>query len=483
MSRVPSIPNERPRPLALPFLMACAMGMALAWSGRPVAALFLAMAGLAYLIFGLMSIRDPLVWAAGILLVLEVAPPLYFDRLGDTPVYASFLLLPIGLAVVVTRFPDMRFEWDPVAKGLTAFLAGTAASMPFAFWLSGTEAGMSSLSRWVLLGHAALVYFLIRAGARRDPSRTEGRMFGLLLAGAVLSAAYGVVDFLWPIPLAHPSADQFIWLEGAVIRRAQGPFYESSNFANFCGFFLVAASAALFGPRERCLGIPRSLLPLVICVLGLAVLVAFSRSTWASVLTALAVFALMSRFARPLAGIAVLIALLVPLGLLWAVSPELWEYLVDARLGRLFDILADPDSATSGRFETWKHVLSIMRDEPQYLFFGIGYKTLTVTRLFQGPIVTDNGYLSLLLETGLVGLSGFLVLSGAILRVFFRLARSADERLAFWSAVLFSIWCGELVQLLAADAYTYWRNISVLAALMALTLNLAERAGFSEASS
>jgi hypothetical protein len=32
-----------------------------------------------------------------------------------------------------------------------------------------------------------------------------------------------------------------------------------------------------------------------------------------------------------------------------------------------------------------------------------------------------------------------------------------------------------LVQLLAADAYTYWRNIIILAALMALTVNLAER--------
>jgi hypothetical protein len=65
--------------------------------------------------------------------------------------------------------------------------------------------------------------------------------------------------------------------------------------------------------------------------------------------------------------------------------------------------------------------------------------------------------------------------SYSILKTFFRLAHSANERLAFWSAVLFSIWCGELVQLLAADAFTYWRNMVVLAALMALTVNLAER--------
>jgi hypothetical protein len=59
------------------------------------------------------------------------------------------------------------------------------------------------------------------------------------------------------------------------------------------------------------------------------------------------------------------------------------------------------------------------------------------------------------------------------------LARSANELLAFWATVLFSIWCGELVQLLATDAYTYWRNVVVFAALMAWTLNLAERVGIS----
>jgi O-antigen ligase len=117
-----------------------------------------------------------------------------------------------------------------------------------------------------------------------------------------------------------------------------------------------------------------------------------------------------------------------------------------------------------------------MREHPQYLIFGIGYKTLPVTRLFHGEIITDNGYLSLLLETGISGLAGLLIFSYSILKTFLRLARSADDRLAFWSAVLFSIWCGELVQLLAADAYTYWRNIIILAALIALTANLAERA-------
>jgi O-antigen ligase len=157
--------------------------------------------------------------------------------------------------------------------------------------------------------------------------------------------------------------------------------------------------------------------------------------------------------------------------------PGLWDYLVSARLGRLFQILDDPNYATSGRYDTWVRVLSIMRDQPQYLVFGIGYKTLPVTRLFHGEIVTDNGYLSLLLETGIVGLTGFVLYSCGILKVFVRLARTARGIPAFWATVLFSLWCGELVLFMAADAYSYWRNMAVIAGLMALTLNLAERRG------
>jgi hypothetical protein len=46
----------------------------------------------------------------------------------------------------------------------------------------------------------------------------------------------------------------------------------------------------------------------------------------------------------------------------------------------------------------------------------------------------------------------------------------------FWSATVFSLWCGQWVQMMAADAYTYWRSMVVLIALMAFALNRADRA-------
>jgi O-antigen ligase len=169
------------------------------------------------------------------------------------------------------------------------------------------------------------------------------------------------------------------------------------------------------------------------------------------------------------------LALAVPLLLLWMYSPELWHYFLEARVGHLTEILTDPNGATSGRYLTWIRILDIIREYPQYLIFGIGYKTLTFTRLFHGELIADNGYLSLLLETGVVGLAGFLIFSGAILHTFSRLARQKNDPIAFWAAVMLSIWAGELIQLLAVDAYTFWRSMVILTALMALIMNRAER--------
>ena len=474
---------ERSRVLSIvPFICAALLGVVLAVSERPLGFFVVFVAGTAYVAFGLMSIRSPLIFVSVLLLAFEFLPPLYLTRFGDTPIYPSFLLLPVALGVLLVRWPDIRMSTDPVARGLAAFLTGTALSIPFAFWLSGTSTGMSSLSRWILLAHAAVVFCIIRGFAYEQSSRAEQRIFVLLFGGAVLSAAYGIVDFLWPIPLAHPAADQFIWLEGAVLRRAQGSFYESSNFGNFCGFFLVAGSVAFFAHRERDLGLPRPLLVLFISILSLAVVVAFSRSIWASVVAALFASLMLSRSYRLSRLVAVVCAVLIPFGLIWMFWPGLWDYLVSARLGRLFQILDDPNYATSGRYDTWVRVLTIMRDQPQYLFFGIGYKTLPVTRLFHGEIVTDNGYLSLLLETGIVGLTGFVLYSCGILKVFARLARTSHRTPAFWATVLFSLWCGELVLFMAADAYSYWRNMAVFAGLTALTLNLAERRGHTSVS-
>src|SRR6187401_1471269 len=149
MNAPAAIMMRRGWPWILAPLLFAAIGGFLALSGRPIGFLLAVAAAAAYFFFVLASIEKPLVLVTGLLLVLEVLPPFYFNTLGETPIYASFFALPIVMAVIVMRLPDIRWQWDPLSKGLVAFLAATAASIPFAFWLSGTSTGLNSLSRWL----------------------------------------------------------------------------------------------------------------------------------------------------------------------------------------------------------------------------------------------------------------------------------------------------------------------------------------------
>jgi O-antigen ligase len=461
---------------ALPALALLVGGLAALLTSRPLH-LAVAAAALLFVGFAVRSLRHPLFFVLTFVVVLIVLPPFFSSRTGEAPIYISIFLLPVGFATLVARLPDFQSRLDPLAKGLTLFLFGTGLSLPFAFWFSGAEIGAASLLRWLLLAQTAIIYVLVRGGAPTEEGRAERWLVPVLAVAALVSAAYGVADFLWPVPLPHTAADQYIWLGSGVLRRAQGVFYEAANFANLCAFFLVLASAALLVREERALRLSRTWMWLMIPILSLGLFLSFTRSAWANVVVSIVIFAAVSRGARLSRGLVFLFVLAIPAAMLWYYAPEVWGYLLDRRLGYLAQIFADPDQVSSGRFETWRRVLSIFADHPHYLLFGVGYKTLPYTRLFHGEIIMDNGYMNLLLETGVVGLASFVTFSALLMRTFLRLARRGSAVVAFWGAVFFAFWCGELVQMVAVDAYTFWRNMTVFIALMGFALNRAEREG------
>ena len=122
---------------------------------------------------------------------------------------------------------------------------------------------------------------------------------------------------------------------------------------------------------------------------------------------------------------------------------------------------SSPDGVLSGRLSVWKMMAEVLMQQPWRAVFGIGYKTLPYTSLVGPNLPADNTYLSLLLETGVVGLAAFLFLNAAILRTSFRAARSARPRASFFGMWIFCFWCGEMVQMLSGDLITYWRVLPV----------------------
>ena len=107
---------------------------------------------------------------------------------------------------------------------------------------------------------------------------------------------------------------------------------------------------------------------------------------------------------------------------------------------------------------------------PWQLLFGIGYKTLPYTTYLGEPVVADNMYFSLLIETGIVGLACLAWLNAAILRASARAARAADPRRSFFGAWMLCFWSGETVQMLSGDLLTYWRVLPVYFFVLALAV-------------
>ncbi len=124
------------------------------------------------------------------------------------------------------------------------------------------------------------------------------------------------------------------------------------------------------------------------------------------------------------------------------------------------------DQVLSGRVESWQTLVQWMAANPWQLLFGIGYKTLPYTDYLGAPIVADNMYFSILIETGIAGLVALIWLNASILRATARSAR----RGSFFGAWMLCFWSGEAVQMLSGDLLTYWRVLPVYFFVLALAI-------------
>lgn len=392
---------------------------------------------------------------------------------GETPLYTSNLVLIVGLLVLILRGAEFQLPWDGVCWSSIFFLLALALSLPFAFWISGPAQGYQSILRFVLI----LQPFFAGAWTRgfrcvRSSRQIEALLKALLWLGA-LSALYGIVDFYYPIPIPHPFADQYIYLDFKHIRRAQGISHEASSFGNMCAFLLCLALCLLFsGKRLSAAG--RFLLGIAAGIFTTALFLSYSRGSWLAVLVAVPVFLILQRQLR----IRTLVALTAILGsfifIVYQFSQDVVTNFFSWRLGTMADFWDDPNSATSGRWDNWTTLLQFFAARPWLLLFGIGYKTIPYSEVFGKPVVADNGYMSLLFETGLPGLAAFLGLSFSIVRSL-AACRKANLPICHLGAnFLLAFWSGELVQMLTGDIFTYWRNLTLFFVLVAAVQSLAE---------
>jgi len=377
-------------------------------------------------------------------------PPLPF-AFGDSGPHVAVILAGLGLICGTLRLSEWRLKRDLLAFAMAVFFLVLLASSALAVFYSGLHVAAGSLARVLLFGIPLYVFFYTAYGPRHWFSVRRLYWFGLL------SALFACVDFYYQFPAPAGYGPQFIWLDSGIYRRAQGFFYEASTLGNVCAFFLIMIAVTLLRGRRQRL-VSRLALWFGAPVLFAALVLSYSRASLLNLFVALAALLYMERARIRIGRLLAIAASCLAAGSLaaWQFFPEVaWGYWMRLVHSQFF--FTQPGSVLSGRVASWQAIAAFLAAHPWHAILGIGYKTLPYSDFIGRSIVADNMYLSLLVETGMVGLAAFFLLNVAILCTAWRAARRDDARASFFGTWIFCFWIGQLFQMLSGDLLTYWR--------------------------
>jgi len=407
------------------------------------------------------SVVSRCAWLNAFFVSVLLLPPLPV-AFGNSGPHPAVFLPAVGVGVGFLRLREWRFERTFLSAVLLLVAVVLTLSAAVAALYSGIAIGAASMARAGLAAISVYVFFYISAG----PARRTHFPMALIYAAAVASAAFACLDFYYQFPAPAGIGRQFVWLDSGVYRRAQGLFYEAGTLGNFCAFFLVMSAVAL----ARRAG--RRLVPLAGCAIFAAALIfSYSRASALNVCIALSALTFLERRRFTKRGIAAAAGIVVTGAVLaFAVFPgyvtAFWARLWASATGLFFS----SDVVLSGRLESWGALLQFLAANPWHAVLGVGYKTLPYSNFIGQTVVADNMYLSMLVETGIVGLGALLALNLAILRAAWRAAKSPDPEKAFFGAGIFCFWMGQMAQMFSADVLTFWRLLPLYFAALALAV-------------
>jgi hypothetical protein len=394
-------------------------------------------------------------------------PPLPL-ALGDSGPHPCLFFAGLGLVAGLACLSRWRIPATALNASLAALWGVLMASVAAAALYSGPSIALATLARVGLFAIAIYAFFFTAYGPARHCASFPA-IRGLYWV-AVVSALFACIDFYYQFPAPAGYGPQFVWLDSGVYRRAQGFFYEASTLGNFCAFFLSLAAVCLTRQRAA-IPISRLALALGSPVLLTALVLSYSRASMVNVAVACAVLLwhyrrrITPRKLAALAGIGVTGALVT-----WKIFPA-FAFAYWLRLSASAQYLfSATEGVLSGRLASWQTLVTWIGEHPWRALWGIGYKTLPYSDYLGAPLVADNMYLSLLVETGIVGLAALLWLNITIVRASLKASREADAARSLCGMWVLCFWSGEIVQMLSGDLLTYWRVLPVYLFVLALAV-------------
>jgi O-antigen ligase len=279
-----------------------------------------------------------------------------------------------------------------------------------------------------------------------------------LFLAAAASALFACIDFYFQFPAPSGFGPQYVWLDSGVYRRAQGLFYEASTLGNFCAFFLVMAAVALLRPKDEGF-VSRPVLFGGAALFSTALVLSYSRASLLNVAIAISTLLWLqrSRFRFRQIGWAALPATAAGAAAAYYLFPVFTRLYWDRLSASAYFLFSSTEGVLSGRLSSWRALVDFLWENPSYALLGVGYKTLPYSNVIGQPVVGDNMYLTMLVETGICGLAALLCVHAGILKSAYRAARSPDSRVSFFGTWIFCFWMGQVFQMLSGDLLTYWR--------------------------
>ncbi len=338
----------------------------------------------------------------------------------------ALLLLLIWLARGVVDRPVERPSVDSANPARTRVLTALFALLCVLLIASG---GATSLPlaikeslKWVLL----FLAFVLTSAYVRTEADARGVLAALFCAGAG-QGLVGLVQFVGGFGPPTFAVGGFM--------RAHGNFGQPNPFAGYLGTILPLALALAAIPHP---GRFRTIARVALVATGLGIILSLSRGAWLGLLIALAVMALVwsartRRFVAPTATVLVLVGLLgilgaLPLALATRVTSVVDNFgIFDARL-------VPPTSenfAVVERMAHWQAGWEMFLDHP---WLGVGpgnypavYERYAIAGWREPLGHAHNYYLNMAAETGLVGLTTFLLFLYFAFRAILRLVRTGDR--------------------------------------------------------
>jgi hypothetical protein len=422
---------------ALSWLLAVAAGVACGAVAALVGPLYAA-AGLVALLGGAAIFSSVRMAFLAFLAVATLLPfgvlPLSIGGVKPTLIDLTLSLL---LLTWLTRLAVRRDSWrsaTPVDLPLLGFLGVSLAA-----FVLGTAYLVTPelLRQYLKLVNSALFFFtatqLVRT--RRDLDD----VVGALVAGGAAAAAIGALVYHLPAatasqllndlrPLGYPTGDVLRYVEDAGVRTDTLRAIGTSVDPNVFGTLLLLTGGLAIGQTLASRGRTRRAYALAAAVIGYALLITLSRGSWLGLVAAFGLMAAL-RYRR--------LALLAPLAL--AAVLLLFGDQLGSFSEHFLKAVYAQDQATGMRLGEYKDALNLIQ---QYPWFGVGFGSAPSSDLYLG---VSSTYLLVAEETGLIGLSLFLLVLWQVLTSGWRGYRAAADEARPLALTCLAVFVGLLV--------------------------------------